>query len=332
MMFTPPGSYHRANIANILNTYPLNTIIGIHSITSYPPVSATGPSAIRREDTAGSLMVNDGSLEHGRTGNDLAYSGYRSRYGDLAVRQRLVRAVPDNPRQKTIIKLDLPWLDGNLTTIPENINATDGHGNTYLMKLAGREFPASLDRLRQALSEYGADPNIRNNRNDTALHYAIARNANEKSELLLKHNADANAVGWQGQTPLHIAARVNDRGALFALRNHGVNLNAQDNDGNTALHLSIRYNTASFFYLLGLFESDLNLEIRNNAQRTPLLEAIFYGRRKFSEFLVGQNADTDARDGNGHNALMLAGSTDIKALINRALKKKRSLRDKTVMS
>ena len=63
------------------------------------------------------------------------------------------------------------------------------------------------------LIEQGADVNIKNKNKETALFYAVKRNAYELCELLIRNNADVNIQNEQeikegGNTPLIVSTEM----------------------------------------------------------------------------------------------------------------------------
>jgi len=68
------------------------------------------------------------------------------------------------------------------------------------------------------LIEAGADPNTRNQWNNTPLHYAASRDCLDACKLLLNHGADVNARNDRGKTPLYYAA---NKGIAKLLKEHG---------------------------------------------------------------------------------------------------------------
>ena len=61
------------------------------------------------------------------------------------------------------------------------------------------------DPLVQALLEGGANPNLKDRKGYTPLHYAANSCALESIHLLLAAGADINAISKRGETPLAIA-------------------------------------------------------------------------------------------------------------------------------
>ncbi|TKI08786.1 ankyrin repeat domain-containing protein [Martelella alba] len=256
-------------------------------------------------------------------GADLAYAGYRQLYDPVAIRKRLARAASLEAQDEYFTFLNLYNLYDDGPVKPDEINKKDYAGNTYLMRLAGRHRPGNRAAMRKALRKYGADPNIRNRNDFTALHYAISDHSYLKATLLLKYQADASAAGRWGLTPLHMSALAGKTKLLYRLAEAGANLNAQYRDGDSALHMLIRFVNASA--AVEFFKFGPDLEIVNDLGLTPLLQAIMFRRVEWAHNLIINNADVNARDSNGSSALMLAVSIDDLPLINSILKRRPKL-------
>lgn len=120
------------------------------------------------------------------------------------------------------------------------INQRGRGGRTKLHSAAAR---GEADRTEELLRQ-GADPNIRDDGDKTALHLAAQANQNQAdiARMLLEGGADANAQDEDGRTPAYYAVGANspdDAAALLELLlDHNANMNLQDNNGNTPLHLA----------------------------------------------------------------------------------------------
>jgi ankyrin repeat protein len=109
----------------------------------------------------------------------------------------------------------------------------------------GRRTPALMwtlnepsSRLLKALLSHGANPNIYDGTQRTALHYAVqGKQGTQQAELLLAHGADPNLPDGDGRTPLHHATSKGGAGEPFVvlLLRHGADPNVQDAHGRTPL-------------------------------------------------------------------------------------------------
>jgi len=74
------------------------------------------------------------------------------------------------------------------------------------------------------LLKNGADVNVRNKDNRTALHVALNCHKDKRHDIisdLINFNADVNVRDTNGKTPLQIAQRTKDKEAVQILLNNG---------------------------------------------------------------------------------------------------------------
>ena len=88
------------------------------------------------------------------------------------------------------------------------------------------------------LLEEKCNPNLKDEKGWTPLHYACELDDLKSINSLLKYRADPNARNNDNQTPLHIAAANSSLNAVVALVRAKVDINAQDKFLCTALHYS----------------------------------------------------------------------------------------------
>jgi len=84
----------------------------------------------------------------------------------------------------------------------------------------------------------GGDPNAKDRRGRTPLHYAAREGNLEAVRLLLEHKADPNAKDRRGRTPLHYAVKASDE-VVAELVKAGADVNARDDRGRTPLHWAV---------------------------------------------------------------------------------------------
>jgi ankyrin repeat protein len=83
-----------------------------------------------------------------------------------------------------------------------DVNAKDMFGGNTGLHWSAR---LGLSEMARLLIEKGANPNIRNDDDDTPLHWAAREGQKELAVILLAHGAKVNAVGKAGWTPLRWA-------------------------------------------------------------------------------------------------------------------------------
>ena len=95
-----------------------------------------------------------------------------------------------------------------MPTPPGNINATNEHGNTELLRACiadtrGNHTDTIIKLLRQ-----GADPNIADREGYTPLHYAVMKGNLNAVQALLQKGANRDAASISGSTPRNLSARA----------------------------------------------------------------------------------------------------------------------------
>jgi ankyrin repeat protein len=88
-------------------------------------------------------------------------------------------------------------------------------------------------RFAKFLLGIEADPNVRDNRGETPLHYAAERAKKEVVELLLRHGGEVDAQAHDGDTPLHRALVDRHREIATLLISTGADVDISNNRGIT---------------------------------------------------------------------------------------------------
>ncbi|KAK5116001.1 hypothetical protein LTR62_000457 [Meristemomyces frigidus] len=117
-----------------------------------------------------------------------------------------------------------------------DVDAQDGAGWTALMMAASLK---DADQLIDLLLAKGADPGMKTNNGQTALHFAASKMNLDIARKLLAHKASARVKDKRGQLPLHRAAAVGHIPMIKLLLEHKSPVNATDIDGSTALHHAV---------------------------------------------------------------------------------------------
>jgi len=117
-----------------------------------------------------------------------------------------------------------------------DIDAQDSMGWTALMMAASLK---DGETLVDALLAKGADPNVKTNHGQTAVHFASSKGNLDVVRTLIAHKASARVKDKRGQLPLHRAAAVGNVPIVKVLLQSQSPVNATDADGSSALHHAI---------------------------------------------------------------------------------------------
>lgn len=139
-------------------------------------------------------------------------------------------------------------------------------------------FITSTVKAIPVLLASGINPNQRDNRGNTALHWAVANASVDCAEALMihgtKYGLDCDCQDWAyyGLTPLQLAICKGRRKEgwdelVISLIAHSKDLNKQAKDGNTALHIA--YARRDRIFIKALVEAGADLNIRNSQGQLP---------------------------------------------------------------
>src|SRR5215831_3822266 len=185
--------------------------------------------------------------------------------------------------------------------------ATDSAGATPLMHAA----LLGGTGVMQILLDAGADPNVKNHRNATPLHWAVTDiNA---VKLLLKNGADPNVKSVEGRTPLMLAAQQpGGVDIVKALLDGGADPNGKELTGRTPLMAAAASGDTEALRLLVAKGGRINASMASGS--TPLISAAQARSLDSVKFLITQGADVNAHTKRGETALSAAagwGSLEI---------------------
>jgi cytohesin len=130
-------------------------------------------------------------------------------------------------------------------------------------------------KVAELLLELGADPNARDNDDNTPLHIASKSGHVEVAEMLLDRGVDANVRDKDNTIPLHFASQGGHLRIVRMLLDHCADVNARDKNDKTPLHCVLQDEDEDVSYV----SSDvLDLLVYTNAWKAltvfPCLAAI----------------------------------------------------------
>jgi uncharacterized protein (TIGR02145 family) len=188
------------------------------------------------------------------------------------------------------------------------VNHVSSNGNTALTYalINNQEETARL------LLAKGANPNVKNERNQTPFTIAAERRSSvDFFNLLLEKGADINAKGPHGHTALIRLCQdyYSSLEQIKFLISKGADVNVQDDEGNTALMNFYPCYPERYPLIKHLIESKADVNIKNKAGRTILGMIECNDDSTFTTNLVNKlmeaNVDINSLDTAGNTPLML---------------------------
>lgn len=159
----------------------------------------------------------------------------------------------------------------------------------------------------------GANVNIKNNKNKTALMYASTYDNFNIVNYLLKHGADPNIKDNYGYTALTYASIYSDKTICKCLIDNGADINTIDKWGCSILaNIFICSNEYNIHNIIFLIKNGININTKDNRGQTPLIHIvlnninIFNIRKLIITFLIENGADINIKDNYGNTALIYA--------------------------
>jgi ankyrin repeat protein len=129
-----------------------------------------------------------------------------------------------------------------------------------------------VGEVQNQLLQVGIDTKSRSGQ--TALMYAAAAGRKEIVDFLLAKGANSNIQDSVGSTALTLAAQENNSSIMMSLIAARANPNLPNTHGDNALHVAAEHGHLNAIRVL---QGNGALHCVNNAGRTPLHEAAFYG-------------------------------------------------------
>jgi ankyrin repeat protein len=210
------------------------------------------------------------------------------------------------------------WFGLVATNNTINVEIKDKHGNTPLMRAAGK----SNNYAVQQLLRFGADINAINNQGYTALGRAQKEKHKATYALLKSYGATVEKKqALVDEHPFIAAAYENDIAAMEKLLKQDTSIiNMQNKDGRTALLIAVaagNIDAARFLLAQGA-----NPNIKNNDGNSPLLKAVDLpldnNAVEIVQLLIDNNADVTAEDKYERTPFERTTNPKIKATLTKA--------------
>ena len=198
-----------------------------------------------------------------------------------------------------------------ITRDPSRLNAPYEDGEPPLHIALLNDLPGLFDWLLAR----GADPDVQDQRGESALHHAVIVDVHDQraTRALLDHGANINLQRNDGSTALHVAALLSRAANVQMLLEAGADPNASDNLGDTPLHhaaapqpTATPQDAALTIHRLVAGGADVSA-YRNNGD-TPLHVAALLGSVLASRTLLKEGAEIDLPGAGGATALHVAAA------------------------
>lgn len=162
--------------------------------------------------------------------------------------------------------------------------------------------------------EAGLDPNFQGDQLGGALHIAAWTGNTKMLELFIGKGARINLLNKNGETPLHMAALQGKTTTAEWLIAKGANINPDSRtEAWSALHYAAFSGKKELVSRLLEKGADINARAPNGT--TPLMSAIYEGKRDIAEALIRLGADRTLKNDWGDGALEWAKKNNHEELV-----------------
>ncbi|KAL7909977.1 ankyrin repeat protein [Trichoderma velutinum] len=173
-------------------------------------------------------------------------------------------------------------------------NTKDKDGFTPICNAAAS---CQLEAIK-ILVEFGAEVDIETPNGNTPLIELVKNDHPDVVRCLLGARAEVKFQGRKRSPALHYAKTVE---MINILIKNGADVNMADADGDTALHYQVRASSFNLLAIQRLITAGANINAKNIAGITPLIESIGRNRLLLVDYLLSEGADP-------HNAEQLSES------------------------
>lgn len=157
----------------------------------------------------------------------------------------------------------------------------------------------------EKLLRLGADVDEPQGDGSVALHWAVYRNDDSITRLLLNNQADANVADDHGVTPLTLAALNANSTQVNLLLNAGADVNAARVSGETALMIASHVGSTDVMEFLLAAGANPNAT-ENSKRHTALMMAVAERHLEAAQLLIESGAIVSARSKNNYTPLLFA--------------------------
>jgi ankyrin repeat protein len=295
---------------------------------SYPTFSQSLPpllSAIKNNDTVSvvSLLGSgaDISVADEDADNVLMYAAL---YSTSACMKKLLEKGADPNLTNKLGETAVLWCTHDLEktslllSYKANLNLKTSTGNTaFLAACVG----ANQTGMMRLMLEHGADPLVKNHRNETSLILTSLFGDTVAARLLLNAGVDINAKGGDGQSALFYCIKGRNFTMMNWLLANGADANSHDDYKATALGYAVTLNDPGMVNALLGRTSNINEQDIDGS--TTLMWACYneHDNPAIIQSLLDGGADVRPQDKKGQTALDWAlkkGNTSTVALLKKA--------------
>lgn len=192
--------------------------------------------------------------------------------------------------------------------LPSNVLQRDNVGNSIISTaVAMRGAPEVISLILAR----GADPNVRNNAGDNALHIAVRNNFEPQGVLLLQAKTDIFAQNVAQESPVFLALTA--AGKPYDWFFTPAVMATRDANGDTVAHLAARKNLPDGLDYLKQKGADMSAV--NSARETLLHVAVKTDAADAARYLISSGAPLSLRDINGDAPLNVAVLSNAKTCL-----------------
>jgi ankyrin repeat protein len=182
-----------------------------------------------------------------------------------------------------------------------NINLKDNVNNTALLHAIYVDSEIALYLIQK-----GADITIKNKLNETPMHFAAMSGDLLISKILIERGLDINISNKNNHTPIMLAACNKHIKLVKLLLENNADINGEDINNDNLMHLCILNDMYDILLLLIGNRKNTVINNRNNNGESPLLFAIKQNKLQYAKLLLKYGASLNTFDNQGNYPLLYA--------------------------